>query len=142
MQLIMTLRLIIFDSQCLVCNKFIEWVDNKCDYFIYSSFDEINTINKSLKTNISNKNKIVVFYQGTIYYGGDAIKYILRSIYPTSFMMKFIDFIPNIIVIICYDFFANIRQIFGTKNKCDINYSIKNKLITNRNIEKYYKKLI
>lgn len=128
------MNIIIFDIDCVVYNSFIENIDNKNNIFLYASLNDLVLINSKLNTKILNINQIVVFDYGSIYYGGNAIKYLLKIFYPNSFIFKLILWTPNYIVNIVYRIIAHNRYLFGYTKSCNLNFSIKNKLITDANI--------
>lgn len=80
-----------------------------------------------------NRNQIIVFDSGNIYYGGDAIKCLLQVLYPNSLINKLILWIPIFFVNIVYRVIANSRYLFGSKKLCNVNFSIRGKLLTDAN---------
>jgi predicted DCC family thiol-disulfide oxidoreductase YuxK len=121
--------LIVFDMDCLVCNRFVEWVDKRNVYYLYASLGTIDAINRHLSTNIENLNKIVVLEKGAVYYGAVAIKQIIKKVYPNTVIIKFFELLPEVIIEKCYDIFARNRFIFGTKKQCEISLSISEKIV-------------
>ena len=128
------MNIIIFDIDCIICNSFIEKIDKVNDVFLYASLNDLELINRNLNTKMLNLNKIIVFENGNIYYGGNAIKHLLQVFYPNLFIVKFIAWIPNYIINIVYKAIANNRYLFGSKRSCNVNFSIRSKLITDANI--------
>ena len=127
---------------CLVCNRFVEWIDKKEAPYLFASLGTIDTINRHLNTNIENLNKIVVLENGTTYYGAAAIKQIIKKIYTNTYFIKLFELLPERIIEWCYDIFARNRLVFGTKKQCDISPSISKKIVTDTNISHYVPNLI
>ncbi len=119
---------------CLVCNRFVEWLDKKEAPYLFASLDTIDAINRHLNTNIEKLDKVVVLENGTVYYGAAAIKQIINKIYPNTYFIKFFELLPERIITWCYDIFARNRHVFGTKKQCDVSPSISKKIITDANI--------
>lgn len=134
--------LIVFDMDCLVCNRFVEWVDKRNVYYLYASLGTINAINRHLSTNIENLDKIVVLENGAVYYGAAAIKQIIKKVYPNTVIIKFFELLPEVIIEKCYDIFARNRLVFGTKKQCEISLSISEKIVTDANITYHAHSLI
>ena len=134
--------LIIFDGDCIVCNAFIQWLNKRNPYFLYANLSDLESLNSHLGSKILNQNQVIVYDKGSIFYGADAIKHIIQTIYPNSFILKFIRILPAKVVSKCYEIVANNRMTFGPKKYCKIDNSISSKIVTEANIASHIHHLL
>lgn len=134
--------LIIFDGNCIVCNSFIQWLNKRNSYFLYANLSDLESLNSHLKSKMVNLNQVIVFDKGNIFYGADAIEYIIQTIYPDSLILKFIRILPTIAVSKSYNIVAKNRMMFGPKNYCKIDHSISSKIVTVANIASHIHSLL
>ena len=119
---------IIFDVDCLLCNRFVQIVS------IIDRKDNIYFTKLSGKTakNILNNNKnlleidsIIFYLNGNIYIKSDAVIRISKSLGFPYNMMSIFKIFPRSMRDIFYDFVARNRyKFFGKANKCLISKNI------------------
>lgn len=129
--------LILFDDECLICNSFIEFIDKRNNFFLYSTFDNIALFNELYDLEIINQNKIIVIINGDIYYGIMALKAIFKILYKNSVYIIFFKIVPIKILEFFYWAVAKYRYVFGKKTKCNFSLSIQSKIINQSNVKKF-----
>ena len=119
---------IIFDVDCLLCNRFVQIVSviDKKDsiYFTRLSGKTANYILSNNK-NLVDVDSIIFYLNGNIYIKSDAIIRISKSLGFPYNMMSIFKIFPRSMRDIFYDFVARNRyKFFGKANKCLISKNI------------------
>ena len=119
---------IIFDVDCLLCNRFVQIVS------LIDKKDNIYFTRLSGKTarNILNNNKnllkidsIIFYLNGKTYTKSDAVIRILKSLGFPYNLISIFEIVPSCMRDIFYDFIARNRyKFFGKANKCLISKNI------------------
>ena len=114
-------KIIVFDGECLICNRFYKWVlrNDKKNVFMFTNiqskfYSENSNIDKS-------KDSIIVITKNKILYNCDAIAYILKTI-KTQLVIRFIiSIFPRFVSNFFYQIIARNRyDLFGKKDTCYI----------------------
>ena len=114
-------KIIVFDGECLICNRFYKWVlrNDKKNVFMFTNiqskfYSENSNIDKS-------KDSIIVITKNKILYDCDAIVYILK-ITKTQLVIRFIiSIFPRFVSNFFYQIIARNRyDLFGKKDTCYI----------------------
>ena len=119
---------IIFDVDCLICNRFVQIVSviDKKDsiYFTRLSGKTANDILSNNK-NLVDVDSIIFYLNGNIYIKSDAVIRISKSLGFPYNMMSIFKIFPRSMRDIFYDFVARNRyKFFGKANKCLISKNI------------------
>ena len=119
---------IIFDVDCLLCNRFVQIVSviDKKDsiYFTRLSGKTANYILSNNK-NLVDVDSIIFYLNGNIYIKSDAVIRISKSLGFPYNMMSVFKIFPRSMRDIFYDFVARNRyKFFGKANKCLISKNI------------------
>ena len=119
---------IIFDVDCLLCNRFVQIVSviDKKDsiYFTRLSGKTANYILSNNK-NLVDVDSIIFYLNGNIYIKSDAVIRISKSLGFPYNMMSIFKIFPRSMRDIFYDFVARNRyKFFGKANKCIISKNI------------------
>ncbi len=119
---------IIFDVDCLLCNRFVQIVSviDKKDsiYFTRLSGKTANYILSNNK-NLVDVDSIIFYLNGNIYIKSDAVIRISKSLGFPYNMMSIFKIFPRSMMDIFYDFVARNRyKFFGKANKCLISKNI------------------
>ena len=119
---------IIFDVDCLLCNRFVQIVSviDKKDsiYFTRLSGKTANYILSNNK-NLVDVDSIIFYLNGNIYIKSDAVIRISKSLGFPYTMMSIFKIFPRSMRDIFYDFVARNRyKFFGKANKCLISKNI------------------
>ena len=119
---------IIFDVDCLLCNRFVQIVSviDKKDsiYFTRLSGKTANYILSNNK-NLVDVDSIIFYLNGNIYIKSDAVIRISKSLGFPYNMMSIFKIFPRNMRDILYDFVARNRyKFFGKANKCIISKNI------------------
>ena len=119
---------IIFDADCLLCNRFVQIVSviDKKDsiYFTRLSGKTANYILSNNK-NLVDVDSIIFYLNGNIYIKSDAVIRISKSLGFPYNMMSIFKIFPRSMRDIFYDFVARNRyKFFGKANKCLITKNI------------------
>ena len=119
---------IIFDVDCLLCNRFVQIVsliDKKDNiYFTKLSGKTANYILSNNK-NLVDVDSIIFYLNGNIYIKSDAVIRISKSLGFPYNMMSIFKIFPRSMRDIFYDFVARNRyKFFGKANKCLISKNI------------------
>ena len=119
---------IIFDVDCLLCNRFVQIVSviDKKDsiYFTRLSGKAANYILSNNK-NLIDVDSIIFYLNGNIYIKSDAVIRISKSLGFPYNMMSIFKIFPRSMRDIFYDFVARNRyKFFGKANKCLISKNI------------------
>ena len=119
---------IIFDVDCLLCNRFVQIVsliDKKDNiYFTKLSGKTANDILNNNK-NLVDIDSIIIYLNGNIYIKSDAVIRISKSLGFPYNMMSIFKIFPRSMRDIFYDFVARNRyKFFGKANKCLISKNI------------------
>ena len=119
---------IIFDVDCLLCNRFVQIVsviDKKDNiYFTRLSGKTANDILSNNK-NLVDVDSIIFYLNGNTYIKSDAVIRISKSLGSPYNLMSIFKIIPRSIRDIFYDFVARNRyKFFGKANKCLISKNI------------------
>ena len=119
---------IIFDVDCLLCNRFVQIVSviDKRDsiYFTRLSGKTANYILSNNK-NLVDVDSIIFYLNGNIYIKSDAVILISKSLGFPYNMMSIFKIFPRSMRDIFYDFVARNRyKFFGKANKCLISKNI------------------
>lgn len=119
---------IIFDVDCLLCNRFVQIVSviDKKDsiYFTRLSGKTANYILSNNK-NLVDVDSIIFYLNGNIYIKSDAVIRISKSLGFPYNMMSIFKIFPRSMRDIFYDFVARNRyKFFGEANKCLISKNI------------------
>ena len=119
---------IIFDVDCLLCNRFVQIVSviDKKDsiYFTRLSGKTANYILRNNK-NLVDVDSIIFYLNGNIYIKSDAVIRISKSLGFPYNMMSIFKIFPRSMRDIFYDFVARNRyKFFGKSNKCLISKNI------------------
>ena len=119
---------IIFDADCLLCNRFVQIVSviDKKDsiYFTRLSGKTANYILSNNK-NLVDVDSIIFYLNGNIYIKSDAVIRISKSLGFPYNMMSIFKIFPRSMRDIFYDFVARNRyKFFGKANKCLISKNI------------------
>ena len=119
---------IIFDVDCLLCNRFVQIVSviDKKDsiYFTRLSGKTANYILSNNK-NLVDVDSIIFYLNGNIYIKSDAVICISKSLGFPYNMMSIFKIFPRSMRDIFYDFVARNRyKFFGKANKCLISKNI------------------
>ena len=119
---------IIFDVDCLLCNRFVQIVsliDKKDNiYFTKLSGKTANDILSNNK-NLVDVDSIIFYLNGNIYIKSDAVIRISKSLGFPYNMMSIFKIFPRSMRDIFYDFVARNRyKFFGKANKCLISKNI------------------
>lgn len=119
---------IIFDVDCLLCNRFVQIVSviDKKDsiYFTRLSGKTANYILSNNK-NLVDVDSIIFYLNGNIYIKSDAVIRISKSLGFPYNMMSIFKIFPRSMRDIFYDFVARNRyKFFGKANKCLISKNI------------------
>ena len=119
---------IIFDVDCLLCNRFVQIVSviDKKDsiYFTRLSGKTANYILTNNK-NLVDVDSIIFYLNGNIYIKSDAVIRISKSLGFPYNMMSIFKIFPRSMRDIFYDFVARNRyKFFGKANKCLISKNI------------------
>lgn len=119
---------IIFDVDCLLCNRFVQIVSviDKKDsiYFTRLSGKTANYILSNNK-NLVDVDSIIFYLNGNIYVKSDAVIRISKSLGFPYNMMSIFKIFPRSMRDIFYDFVARNRyKFFGKANKCLISKNI------------------
>ena len=119
---------IIFDVDCLLCNRFVQIVSliDKKDsiYFTRLSGKTANYILSNNK-NLVDVDSIIFYLNGNIYIKSDAVIRISKSLGFPYNMMSIFKIFPRSIRDFFYDFVARNRyKFFGKANKCLISKNI------------------
>ena len=119
---------IIFDVDCLLCNRFVQIVSviDKKDsiYFTRLSGKTANYILRNNK-NLVDVDSIIFYLNGNIYIKSDAVIRISKSLGFPYNMMSIFKIFPRSMRDIFYDFVARNRyKFFGKANKCLISKNI------------------
>ena len=119
---------IIFDVDCLLCNRFVQIVSviDKKDsiYFTRLSGKTANYILSNNK-NLVDVDSIIFYLNGNIYIKSDAVIRISKSLGFPYNMMSIFKIFPRSMRDIFYDFVARNRyKFYGKANKCLISKNI------------------
>lgn len=119
---------IIFDVDCLLCNRFVQIVSviDKKDsiYFTRLSGKTANYILSNNK-NLVDVDSIIFYLNGNIYIKSDAVIRISKSLGFPYNMMSIFKIFPRSMRDIFYDFVSRNRyKFFGKANKCLISKNI------------------
>ena len=119
---------IIFDVDCLLCNRFVQIVSviDKKDsiYFTRLSGKTANYMLSNNK-NLVDVDSIIFYLNGNIYIKSDAVIRISKSLGFPYNMMSIFKIFPRSMRDIFYDFVARNRyKFFGKANKCLISKNI------------------
>ena len=119
---------IIFDADCLLCNRFVQIVSviDKKDsiYFTRLSGKTANYILSNNKS-LVDVDSIIFYLNGNIYIKSDAVIRISKSLGFPYNMMSVFKIFPRSMRDIFYDFVARNRyKFFGKANKCLISKNI------------------
>ena len=119
---------IIFDVDCLICNRFVQIVSviDKKDsiYFTKLSGKTANYMLSNNK-NLVDVDSIIFYLNGNIYIKSDAVIRISKSLGFPYNMMSVFKIFPRSMRDIFYDFVARNRyKFFGKANKCLISKNI------------------
>ena len=119
---------IIFDVDCLLCNRFVQIVsviDTKDSiYFTRLSGKTANYMLSNNK-NLVDVDSIIFYLNGNIYIKSDAVIRISKSLGFPYNMMSIFKIFPRSMRDIFYDFVARNRyKFFGKANKCLISKNI------------------
>ena len=119
---------IIFDVDCLLCNRFVQIVSviDKKDsiYFTRLSGKTANYILSNNKS-LVDVDSIIFYLNGNIYIKSDAVIRISKSLGFPYNMMSIFKIFPRSMRDIFYDFVARNRyKFFGEANKCLISKNI------------------
>ena len=119
---------IIFDVDCLLCNRFVQIVSviDKKDsiYFTRLSGKTANDILNNNK-NLVDIDSIIFYFNGNSYIKSDAVIRISKSLGFPYNMMSIFKIFPRSMRDIFYDFVARNRyKFFGKANKCLISKNI------------------
>ena len=119
---------IIFDADCLLCNRFVQIVSviDKKDsiYFTRLSGKTANYILSNNKS-LVDVDSIIFYLNGNIYIKSDAVIRISKSLGFPYNMMSIFKIFPRSMRDIFYDFVARNRyKFFGKANKCLISKNI------------------
>ena len=119
---------IIFDVDCLLCNRFVQIVSviDKKDsiYFTRLSGKTANYILSNNKS-LVDVDSIIFYLNGNIYIKSDAVIRISKSLGFPYNMMSIFKIFPRSMRDIFYDFVARNRyKFFGKANKCLISKNI------------------
>ncbi len=120
--------IIIFDVDCLLCNRFVQIVSviDKKDsiYFTRLSGKTANYILSNNKS-LVDVDSIIFYLNGNIYIKSDAVIRISKSLGFPYNMMSIFKIFPRSMRDIFYDFVARNRyKFFGKANKCLISKNI------------------
>ena len=114
-------EIIVFDGECLICNRFYKWVlrSDKKNVFMFTNiqskfYSENSNIDKS-------KDSIIVITKNKLLYDCDAIVYILKTT-KTQLVIRFvISIFPRFVSNFFYQIIARNRYyFFGKKDTCYI----------------------
>ena len=114
-------EIIVFDGECLICNRFYKWVlrNDKKNVFMFTNiqskfYSENSNIDKS-------KDSIIVIRNNKILYESDAINYIFKKTKTQSFLRFILSIFPRFISNSIYRTIAKNRyNFFGKKETCYI----------------------
>ena len=114
-------KIIVFDGECLICNRFYKWVlrNDKKNVFMFTNiqskfYSENSNIDKS-------KDSIIVIRNNKILYESDAINYIFKKTKTQSFLRFILSIFPRFISNSIYRTIAKNRyNFFGKKETCYI----------------------
>ena len=120
--------IIIFDLDCLLCNRFVQIVSviDKKDSIYFTKLSG-KTANYILSNNKSlvDVDSIIFYLNGNIYIKSDAVIRISKSLGFPYNMMSIFKIFPRRMRDIFYDFVARNRyKFFGKANKCLISKNI------------------
>ena len=117
--------IIVFDSDCLICNSFIQYV-NKNDthnLFKYSNFESEYIKNKNLNLD---KKSVLLIYSNNILSKSDAIIKILLLVKKHTFLIQFFKLLPLKIRDYFYNIISKNRFLFGkNSNSCSLEIKLK-----------------
>ncbi len=111
--------ILFFDSQCLMCNKFIQFVFNKDNLKILyysdlcSEIAKYHSIDKELKS-------FVLLYEGEYFIRSKAFIKLLTIINFSPSILVLLKLIPTFILDWIYQLIANNRYMFGNSNQCHL----------------------
>lgn len=119
---------IIFDVDCLLCNRFVQIVSviNKKDNIYFTKLSG-KTANDILSNNKSllDIDSIIFYFNGNAYIKSDAVIRISKSLGFPYNLMSIFKIVPRSIRDIFYDFIARNRyKFFGKVNECLISKNI------------------
>ena len=119
---------IIFDVDCLLCNRFVQIVsvnDKKDNIYFTRLYGKIANDILSNNKNLVDVDSIIFYLNGNTYIKSDAVVRISKSLgFPYNLMYIFKIF-PRSMRDIFYDFIARNRyKFFGKTNKCLISKNI------------------
>lgn len=134
------MNIIIFDDECVLCNRAIRWIDkyDTHNHFTYAVFDDIDFIIEKLelKTIPKKKQSLIYISEQKIYYKSQAIKNILLKSNP-HFFVKLIQFCPSFIIDFFYVLIAKNRyRLLGKQRSCQINSRISQKMFVKYLVKK------
>ena len=122
--------LLFFDVNCELCSQFIQFASkrDKKKIFLFTPLQG-ETAKKHLDLkDIQNLSSIVVYKENKLYREGQAVKLILRNLYPYRSFLLII--IPSLLVNKIYHFIAKRRyHLFGKRNEKSFPPHIKKSLL-------------
>ena len=119
---------IIFDVDCLLCNRFVQIVsviDKKDSIYFTRLYGKTANYILSNNKNLVDVDSIIFYLNGNIYIKSDAVIRISKSLGFPYNMMSIFKIFPRSMRDIFYDFVARNRyKFFGKANKCLISKNI------------------
>ena len=119
---------IIFDVDCLLCNRFVQIVsviDKKDNIYFTRLYGKTANYILSNNKSLVDVDSIIFYLNGNIYIKSDAVIRISKSLGFPYNMMSIFKIFPRSMRDIFYDFVARNRyKFFGKANKCLISKNI------------------
>jgi predicted DCC family thiol-disulfide oxidoreductase YuxK len=110
-------NILFFDAQCLMCNKFIQFVFNrdKLKVLYYSDLNSEVARNHCINTEL---NSFVLFHEGEYFVRSKAFINVLKVIRYSPLVLTLLKLAPSSILDSFYKLIANNRLLFGNTNNC------------------------
>lgn len=127
--------IIVIDSDCLICNRFVEWLAprDRDDNFRISGLETTTTKSLLLEYGINHTEigAILLFEAGQVYEASEAVWRIMKKLNGYKYLGSFIRFFPKGFRNRLYYFIARRRYfLFGKANKCSLDEIYVKKIIS------------
>ncbi|GEM_PF-3193939 len=120
---------IFFDDACVLCNGFLRRLDPYNDRFRYAPLAQGDVYGKLYGVAPAGGDRICVVWEGVPYYGGGAVRLLVRVL-PVPWMWRLpLRLLPDVLVDIGYEWVARLRYLFGRQTSCAYSPSIREKML-------------
>lgn len=121
---------VVFDGQCVLCDRYVNWLAQKdINQKVYFTTFESDFIKKNHPYITLSNSVVVIDAKKKMYKKSRAVMHCLETIHYKTMMIKLLRLVPHQISDILYMFVARTRYtLFGRKAQC----SVPNDVITKR----------